>query len=200
MGCDVHIVLGRINLEAVQKRIAAPVTTTSESTAIALFGKGVEAEDFELDDVPEEYELNRNYALFSWLGVVGRGKLRPYYQGDDRQEKTRAFLDWLDTKLLESSAAEDNAVGFSWGQSESSILDKYDLGDHSRIIFTVNTLANFNYDDVVELDDGTNRNNPIYYRDPEGETYRKFFGEAYFKFLEFSQRESWHFVIFGFDN
>lgn len=70
MGADVHIVLGRINLEAVQERKRIG-TVQSDSTALVLFeGLDVDADDFTLMNVPAEYDLNRNYALFGWLSNV----------------------------------------------------------------------------------------------------------------------------------
>jgi hypothetical protein len=196
MGTDVHIVLGRINMQAIANR----PTQVSNSTALALFNQAnIEAEDFIFGEVPDEYDLYRNYQLFGWLGTH-RGDLRPYYEGHQRQDKTVEFLNWVNRKLLENSQKEHR---------DEELFDKYYFGDHSFIIFGVKPLLEFNYDEVVERinydvedDPSFDWVNPVYtyYRDPEGVTYRAAFGEQYFKFIEYCEREGWHFIVFGFDS
>lgn len=199
MGADIHIVLGRINLQA----IAARPATESNSTALVLFGQGnIEAEDFSFEEVPEEYDLDRNYQLFSWLAEV-RGDLRPYYEGRERKEKSYEFLQWLDRKLAERKRKDNSSVGLCTRYSTEGLFDQYYFGDHSFIVYGVKPLQEFNYDEVVQLRNHDNEDdleNPTYYRDPEERTYREMFGEPYFKFLEYCGMAGWHFIIFGFDS
>lgn len=204
MGADVHVVLGRINFKAIADRRDTPA---SESTTIALFGQAnIQSEDFSLMDVPDEYDLYRNYALFSWLAGV-RGDLRPLDLGGTRKELTDQFLNWLDRKWSEAEKAGDYEPSYGFGRwcGHDGIHDRYDTGEHSRIIHTVNTLRNFNYDQVAEVRNYDSPedswDNPVYVKPLQGgETYREHFGDQYFKFLDFCVQDNWHFVLFGFDN
>lgn len=205
MGADVHVVLGRINIKAIADRRDVPA---SNCTALALFGEGnFQGDDFTLMDVPDEYDLWRNYALFAWLSGV-RGDLKPIDPEGKRQDLTNQFLEWLDQKWIEAEMAGARDAQYSYGFAcgRDSVNDTYDTGDHSRIIHTVPFLRNFNYDQVAEVRDHQHPDdtwdNPIYIKPTEADamTYRDYFGDRYFTFLDFCVREQWHFVLFGFDS
>lgn len=205
MSADVYIVLGRINLKAVQERKRIG-TVQSDTTALVLFeGLNVDADDFTLMNVPAEYDLNRNYSLFGWLSNV-RGTTRPLVEKDDTiKTQTMEFIRWLDQKWIEKARkANPDKTGIAFYHFHEELEDKYDIGDHSRIIHTLNTLLAFDYDQVVEVTNyeaaDFDWDNPVYIRDESGETYRERFGKPYFDLLDFCKREHWHFIIFGFDN
>jgi len=196
MGADVHIVLGKINMQAIEDRRKAG----SSCTEIALFrDMPVAAEDFMLMNVPDEYDIGRNYSLFAWLANV-RGSLKPIDPEGIRQTQTSEFLRWLDKKRIEkqreNGVSSQGRVGYY-----DELEDSLDLGDHSRIIHTVNYLRSFNYDQIAEVDDGYDDDfNPRYARPIDGETYRAYFPACYFKLLDFCVKENWHFILFGFDS
>lgn len=197
MGADVHVVLGKINMQAIEDRRKAGSTCTE----IALFKEmPVEAEDFQLMNVPDEYDLHRNYSLFAWLSNV-RGEVKPIDPEGIRQTQTTEFLRWLDSKLIakqrEKGVSSQGRPGYY-----DELEDNLDFGDHSRIIHTINYLRSFNYDQVAEITeyDHDDDHNLIYVRPIGGETYRWHFGEQYFKLLDFCHREGWHFILFGFDS
>lgn len=204
MGADVHVVLGRINLAAIADRRDVPA---SDCTAVALFGQGnFLGEDFTLMNVPDEYDLHRNYALFSWLSGV-RGDLKPIDPERKRQKLTNSFIRWLDQKWIEAETKGDRDAQYSYGFAcgRDGVNDVYDTGDHSRIIHTVPFLRNFDYDQIAEVRDYKNPedgwDNPIYIKPlNDAKTYREYFGERYFTFLDYCVREKWHFVLFGFDS
>ncbi|MNQ39188.1 hypothetical protein D3C85_527920 [compost metagenome] len=200
MGADVHIVLGKINIQAIEDRRKAGTSTCTE---IALFkDMQVSHEDFILVNVPPEWDLGRNYALFAWLANV-RGSVRPIENEGVRKEQTWEFLKWLDNKRI----ADQRAAGVS-SQGRAGYYDELedslDLGDHSRIIHSVNYLKSFDYDRVAEVDDDENPestwDNPIWMKPIGGETYRELFGEQYFGLINHCVTEGYHFILFGFDS
>lgn len=196
MGADVHIVLGKINLQAIEDRRKAG----SSCTEIALFrDMPVAAEDFMLMNVPDEYDIGRNYSLFAWLANV-RGSLKPIDPEGIRQTQTSEFLRWLDKKRIEKQREEGVSSQGRVGYYDE-LEDSLDLGDHSRIIHTVNYLRSFNYDQIAEVDDGYDDDGNLHYARPlDGETYRTYFPSCYFKLLDFCAKENWHFILFGFDS
>lgn len=196
MGADVHVVLGKINMQAIENRRKAGSTCTE----VALFrGMNVDAEDFQMMDVPDDYDLNRNYALFSWLANV-RGDLKPIDPDGVRSAQTNEFLRWLDSKLIAKQKANGVSLQGRAGYYDE-LEDNLDLGDHSRIIHTVNYLRRFDYDQIAEVDDEVDDAFKMQYIRPiDGWTYRTYFGEQYFKLLDFCDREGWHFILFGFDS
>ena len=197
MGADVHVVLGKINMQAIEDRRNAGSSTCTE---IALFrGMSVDAEDFQLMDVPDEFDLNRNYSLFAWLANV-RGDVKPIDPEGIRQAQTAEFIQWLDSKLIAKQKSTGVSIQGRAGYYDY-LEDNLDIGDHSRIIHTVNYLRSFNYDQIAEVADEMDENYVLQYIRPlDGETYRWHFGAQYFKLLDFCHREGWHFILFGFDS
>lgn len=192
MGADIHIVVGRINLAAIENRPILP--KESQSTALALFNpqRDIRGEDFDLWDLDEEFEVDRHYGLFSFLANV-RGNVKPLLPVEERREKTSKFLHWLEQ--------QQNVKQVGW-YSDAPFMYQYDFGDHSRIIHLVRDLLEFDYDQVVLMEDPkSDFDNPIYFRHEEGMTYREMFaGAGWFKFLDYCKSEECHFAIFGFDS
>lgn len=201
MGADVHVVMGRFNQQVLTDQRPNP----GAGKGLALFGdKNIRIEDITFENVPDEFDLCRNYRLFSFLADV-RGDVKPIRPLDELMAQTRAFIDWCQESYRTGSSLPEShpSTQFSFYCGENRFDDVFDIGDHSRVVHTVNTLSNFDYDQIAEREDYEKRNQTgetVYYRDLGGLTYREIFGEQYFKFLEYARRENWHFVIFGFDS
>ncbi len=197
MGCDIHVVLGRINLKAIEARRDSP---ESASTELVLFGPNVKAiqDDFDLEDVPEEVDLDRIYSLFSWLSNV-RGSVKPYMAPErleQVQEGTKQFLDWMGRKK----------IGERHGLSSyhETMYDRYDLGEHNVTVHLVSQLMAFDYDQIAEVEDRTEGrawSAPTKYIRPlDGLTYREYLGESFFRLLVYCEEHGHQFIICGFDN
>jgi hypothetical protein len=200
MGADIHITVGRVNA----KMLPAPADEEA-GTALALFdNRKIQFGDFEFtSNIPREADINRNYALFAFLANV-RGDVKPLMELERLEEATDQFLRWLNDEHVKQL---DVPVGW-WGGHERDLIGDYaiyDVGDHSRVFYPVQVLLNFDYDQValVEDDNDTGRDfskPPLYFPNKDNETYREWFGETYFNFLNWCVRDNWQFAIFGFDN
>lgn len=199
MGADIHITVGRV-----ARRIEGPTEVTDSSgTELALFNnQRIRFGDIELDsDVPREVEPHRNYALFSFLASV-RGNLKPIMELAALRIATERFLDWLNEEHRQLASSIVKKV--SWGYDSELIGDceTYDVGEHSRVFYPVQLLTAFDYDQIAMVEDEQSAfNNPLYFEDTNGDTYRTYFEDTnYFEFLDWCVRNNWQFVIFGFDS
>lgn len=203
LGADIHITVGRV-APKLTGSVPDEVTAVGPAvgTALAVFNnKRFQFGDFEFDsDIPNEVDLYRNYALFSFLAAV-RGSVRPIIPLEALEKATSEFIDWINS---EHRRIEHEAVKGSWYSDPDDFIGgygRYDVGDHSRVFYPVAVLVGFNYDDVAIVEHPDSAwNNPIYVRDEENTTYRDMFGDQYFKFLNWCVQTNWQFVIFGFDN
>lgn len=199
MGADIHITVGRVNRPLLEEE-----KETTTGTALTVFNnKRVQFGDIELDsDIPKEVDLYRNYSLFAFLANV-RGSIKPIMELDALLEATDAFVKWLNDEHYRIESEEGKKSGGWYGSIGEYIGDygRYDVGEHSRVFYPIAFLVAFNYDEValMESEESTYKE-PRYMRDPEGETYRTYCGEQYFKFLDWCVASGWQFVIFGFDN
>lgn len=196
MGADIHTTVGRLNV-----RMLTGPTEQVKGTELALFNnRRLHLGDFEFtDDIPNDVDLNRSYSMFGFLAGV-RGKVKPIMPQDALQEATSKFLSWVNG---EHNKLESEKHSWYSGGRDLLIGDcaTYDVGEHSRVFYPVQVLLGFDYDQVVELENEDSRwDNPTYYRDPKGETYREYIGDQLHTFLDWCVRENWQFVIFGFDN
>lgn len=200
MGADIHLMLGRIKprqLAITDQSDSAP-TATDQALSL-LVGRELRRDDIELIEVPDEYELYRNYRLFSWLANV-RGDLKPL-QSNLIENKSRT---WEILKLLAKRPEVESEVRTGFGCWESNDYDDpehlngYWLGDHSHNLITLAEINAFDFDqNVSRMDADTN----TYVRDlNEKCTYRDEFGEQLFKLIDYCNANGWEFLLFGFDS
>jgi len=190
MNIDVHIVLGKIQRKKNRASYSLmPACEDAEPGKIDAKVNDTRAEDIALMELPEELHLPRNSYLFTWLAGFTE-LIKPIVEVLPLREQTLKFLRWLD--------ACNNASVPAYG-SFSSVFDDYDLGEHSRVLYLVNNLRAFDYDQLAIAEEL-----PSPYPDTAGlsvggETYRELLGKEYFKLLNYCQTEGWDFIIFGFD-
>lgn len=133
-------------------------------------------------EVPEDYSIDRSYALFSWL-CGHPDKVCPLPNLKENLERTSSYIDWMD-------------------EIDSASFQELDIGDCRHIIYTLKELIEFDYDQVVlvptqgsYVEEGESE----YVLSPEGKTYRQLFPASYFNLLDYCNRCGWEFLMFGFD-
>jgi len=146
-----------------------------------------------------------NSPLFSWLCDI-RGDCMPRLDYRMRIERTEAFIDW-----------GGNTPGVTYvdfadhrqKHPKDTLRDHYFDGFYTPIMFTIEELLAFNYDEVALMQTHTDINGDITGQPhPEGKTWRDLFhgkpgrvadSYGYFEFLEEAKTKGWTFVIFCFD-
>lgn len=172
MGTTIHIVLGDVLGD---KNVLQNLNQIEQSK--------LTHESFTFSSVPDSIAVSQNYGLFSWLANV-RGSVKPIDNVELNIKSTRQFFDWYDKDYN----SEYDATGF---YTYERLLDRLNLGDHTRVMYTLDFLTSFDYDAEVVFDNDDHA---------ERGTYRDIFPAWFFQLIDYCNKTGYSFILFGFDS